>query len=73
MNGLLTWAYANVLGNLVASAIWDIPLAAAFLAHHLHVKRRLDTLHQHITGSRLIIPMPAGAGSEPHADLRRAS
>lgn len=50
MNGLLTWAYANVLGNLVASAIWAIPAAATFAWHHRHINRRIDALHDRLDG-----------------------
>jgi hypothetical protein len=33
------WLYANVLGNLVASAIWGIPAGAGFVWHHRALRR----------------------------------
>ncbi len=50
---LLAWLYANVLGNLVASAIafaaawfWKIrPHLRRQRAHHDHVTRQLADLH----------------------------
>lgn len=38
------WAYANVFGNLIASAIWGLPAGYLFLRHHLHLRARFSAL-----------------------------
>lgn len=45
MAHLTHWLYTNVLGNLIASTIWGLPTGALFLAHHLHMRAHLKTLH----------------------------
>lgn len=48
MTALAAWLYANVLGNLVASAIWAAPAGILFVWHHRRITRRLDALHHRL-------------------------
>lgn len=59
MTALLGWLYSNVLGNLVASAIWATPATVVWFrkikphlhhehAHREHVARQLAELHDRI-------------------------
>lgn len=62
ITGLLSWGYANVLGNLVASAL---TFTAALAWHHRRVKALVRELHQRFDD--LTHDQPAGdeSGGEP--------
>lgn len=65
LTALVGWLYANVLGNLVASAICAVPAAAGMVWHHRRIKAHITDQVQHLIHHHQQRTGETGGGDPP--------